>query len=100
MPITAVRPGNSSGLMPNRPSQKKVFDRPSKDTDDRASSRKAMPLSGSGSAVEQLGARPAEVEPAVFVALDEGEARHHREEDRQEFAAAGSSRGSRTPAWQ
>ena len=39
MPIIAVRPGNSSGLMPFGPSQKKVFERPSKETEPSAASR-------------------------------------------------------------
>ena len=36
--------------MPFSPSQKKVRDRPSNDTDDSASSRNATPLGGSGAA--------------------------------------------------
>ena len=67
LPIMAVRPGNSSGLMPNRPSQKKVFDRPSKDTDDRANNRKAMPLIGSGSAASSLA--PGQHRPSRPVSL-------------------------------
>src|SRR5437870_532923 len=49
-PMTAVRPGNSSGLMPVNPSHRNVFDSPSKETAARASSTKNTPLTGSGSA--------------------------------------------------
>ena len=48
LPMTALRPGNSSGLMPLRPSHQKVLLRPSNDTVARVSSTNSTPLGGKG----------------------------------------------------
>src|SRR6185436_13814963 len=48
--MMALRPGNSSGLMPPRSSHRKVFDNPSNETAASVSSTKNMPLTGNGSA--------------------------------------------------
>ena len=78
--------------MPLAPSQKKVFDRPSKDTEASASSRKTVPLGGSGSVAESLApGSPAEAGPVAFrrQAFDDAETRHHAEENREKLAACG-----------
>ena len=46
--MTALRPGNSSGLMPLRPSHQKVLLSPSNDTVARVSSTNSTPLGGKG----------------------------------------------------
>ena len=46
IPTRAVRPGYSSGFTPTRPSQKKVREKPSNETEDSASRMKATPLAG------------------------------------------------------